>query len=146
DIAEVIRQYGSEPKRDLRELFRRMVFNILVSNDDDHLRNHAFLQDGKGWRLSPLYDVVPRPQTGQHPNLILGVGDRGREASLPNALTSAGAFGLTSNEAIALIEDLRAHAQRRWRPALAESGLKPTDIERLASCFARSEIEKWQSL
>jgi serine/threonine-protein kinase HipA len=144
DLAEIIRQYGTQPKQDLRELFRRMVFNILVANDDDHLRNHAFLFDGKGWRLSPLYDVVPRPQTGPHPNLILGVGDRGREASLPNALSSAAAFGLNMHEAIKLIEELRLHVQRRWKPVLAESGIKSADVERLTSCFAKSEIVEWQ--
>jgi serine/threonine-protein kinase HipA len=145
DLADVIRQYGTEPKRDLRELFRRMVFNILVSNDDDHLRNHAFIYDGKGWRLSPLYDVVPRPQAGTHPNLILGVGDRGREASLPNALTCAGSFGLKIDEAIVLIEELRVHVERRWQPALAESGVNAADAERMTSCFAKSENAEWQS-
>jgi serine/threonine-protein kinase HipA len=145
DLSEVIRQYGTEPRRDLRELFRRMVFNILVSNDDDHLRNHAFLFDGKGWRLSPLYDVVPRPQVASHPNLILGVGDRGREASLANALTSAAAFGFNAQEAIRLIEELRLHVKRRWQPLLADGGIKSVDIERLASCFAKSEIDQWQA-
>jgi len=145
DLAEIIRQYGTEPKQDLREMFRRMVFNILVSNDDDHLRNHAFLFDGKGWRLSPLYDVVPRPQTGPHPNLILGVGDRGREASLSNALTSAAAFGLNTEEAVKQIDELRHQVKRRWKPLLIEGGLKSTEIERLASCFAKSEIDEWQA-
>jgi serine/threonine-protein kinase HipA len=144
DIADVLRQLGSDPKRDLAELYRRMVFNILVSNDDDHLRNHAFLFDGKGWRLSPLYDVVPRPQTGAHTNLILGVGDNGREASLTNALSSAGAFGLKREEAIAQIEDLRQRVKNRWQPLLAATGIAGTDFERLAPCFARSGDEAWQ--
>lgn len=65
DLAGVIRQYGTSVRTDLHELFSRMVFNILVTNDDDHLRNHGFLGDGSGgWRLSPLYDVVPKPQAG----------------------------------------------------------------------------------
>src|SRR5262245_16692634 len=61
DLAETIRRFGSDPLSDLRELFRRMAFNILVGSDDDHLRNHAFLFVDRGWRLSPLYDVVSRP-------------------------------------------------------------------------------------
>ena len=144
DLADILRQFGSDPKRDLRELYRRMVFNILVSNDDDDLRNHAFLFDGKGWRLSPLYDVVPRPQTGPHTNLILGVGDKGREASLANALTGAGAFGLKPEEAIAQIEDLRQQVKGRWQPLLAEHGIGGNDLGRLASCFAKSENDAWQ--
>jgi serine/threonine-protein kinase HipA len=65
---------------DARELWRRMVFNILCNNTDDHLRNHGFLWDaGKhGWRLSPLYDVVPFPQVGQERYLAIGVGRQGQ--------------------------------------------------------------------
>src|SRR3546814_17136977 len=72
---------------DRHELFARMVFNIMVSNDDDHLRNHAFLFDaqGAGWRLSPLYDVVPRPKLAQERMLHLAVGPQGRLARLDNA-------------------------------------------------------------
>jgi serine/threonine-protein kinase HipA len=145
DLAEVLRQYGTEPKQDLRELFRRMVFNILVSNDDDHLRNHAFLFDGRGWRLSPLYDVVPRPQAGPHTNLILGVGDKGREASLQNALSGIAAFGLSGDEAVRLIEDLRLRVKGRWRHLLTENKIKPDDVTRLTSCFAKSENDRWQN-
>lgn len=144
DIADVLRQLGSDPKRDLAELYKRMIFNILVSNDDDHLRNHAFLFDGKGWRLSPLYDVVPRPQTGPHTNLVLGVGAQGREATLANALSSAGAFGFRPEEARAQIEDLRQRVKSRWRPLLAANGIAGTDFERLASCFAKSDNDAWQ--
>lgn len=72
DLATQLRLFGSMPEADLRELFRRMVFNILVLNDDDHLRNHGFLHDGQGWRLSPLYDVVPKPQRSLDRRLVLG--------------------------------------------------------------------------
>jgi serine/threonine-protein kinase HipA len=144
DLADVLRQLGSDPRRDLHELFRRMVFNILVSNDDDHLRNHAFLFDGTGWRLSPLYDVVPRPQIGPHANLILGVGAKGREASLANALSSAAAFGFKPEEAIVLIEDLRQRVRSRWQPLLTENGIIGNDLDRLASCFAKSANDAWQ--
>ena len=103
DLAEAIRQFGSDPLSDLRELFRRMAFNILVGNDDDHLRNHAFLFDGRGWRLSPLYDVISRPHVGSNGRLILAVGDRGHEATLANALTGAATYGLDHEEAATLL-------------------------------------------
>jgi serine/threonine-protein kinase HipA len=145
DLAEVLRRMGSDPRNDLRELFRRMAFNILVGNDDDHLRNHAFLFDGSGWRLSPLYDVVPRPHAGLNGRLILAVGERGHEATLANALTGAAAFGLKREEAAALLEELRARVAARWKAALSEAGIGAIDIERLASCFIESGRAEWQN-
>lgn len=82
DLARVLEQRGvpGEVAGDRIELFRRMTFNILVSNDDDHLRNHGFLLDAprRGWRLSPLYDVAPRPQAARERYLALGLGPRVR--------------------------------------------------------------------
>jgi serine/threonine-protein kinase HipA len=144
DLAEVVRRYASNPRDDLRELFRRMAFNILVGNDDDHLRNHAFLFDGRGWRLSPLYDVVPRPHVGSNGRLILAAGERGHEATLANALTGAAIFGLKGEEAAVLLEDLRVRVSARWRAALGEAGIGTIDIERLANCFAESGKSEWQ--
>lgn len=95
DLAAALRQHGTSVRADLKELFRRMVFNILVTNDDDHLRNHGFLWDGKGWRLSPLYDVVPKPQVGLDRRLVLGVGSDGRSATLTNALSTSAQFDLS---------------------------------------------------
>jgi serine/threonine-protein kinase HipA len=145
DLAESLRRFGSNPRPDLRELFRRMAFNILVGNDDDHLRNHAFLLDGRGWRLSPLYDVAPRPHVGSNGRLILSVGERGHEATLANALTGAATYGLQREEAATLLEDLRIGVSARWQEALGEAGIGAVDIERFASCFVESSKDKWQN-
>ena len=144
DLAEAVRRFGSDPRPDLRELFRRMAFNILVGNDDDHLRNHAYLFDGRGWRLSPLYDVVSRPHVGTSARLILSVGEKGHEATLANALTGAATFGLERQEAITLLEDLRVCVKARWRVALGEAGVSVVDIERFANCFAEADKDTWQ--
>lgn len=144
ELAEVIRRLGSNPRGDLRELFRRMGFNILVGNDDDHLRNHAFLFDGRGWRLSPLYDVVPRPRSGSDGRPILAIGDDGHAATLANALTSAAAFGLKHDEATALLENLRARIDSRWKAALSEAKLSAVDVERFARSFSQSGNVEWQ--
>src|SRR6266508_929970 len=145
DLAETIRRFGSNPRPDLRELFRRMAFNILVGNDDDHLRNHAFLFDGRGCRLSPLYDVVPRPHVGSNGRLVLAVGERGHEATLANALTGATAFGLNPDEAAALLEELRARVDARWQATLGEAGVGRLDIERFENCFTESSRVEWQN-
>jgi serine/threonine-protein kinase HipA len=115
-----------------------MVFNILVSNDDDHLRNHAFLYDAtrKGWRLSPLYDVVPRPQVAQERMLHLAVGPQGRLATLDNALAGAGRFGLMP-PAAALIIDRVARAVRSWRQSFERLHVPPALCEQLSTAFRR---------
>ena len=99
-LGEQLRLFGSAPVKDAKELWRRMVFNILCNNNDDHLRNHGFLWDGKGWRLSPAYDIVPTPQVSLERDLAIGVGRNGRQATLRNALSDINSFGLSRREAV----------------------------------------------
>jgi serine/threonine-protein kinase HipA len=140
DLARVIERLGvpGTVGRDRVELFRRLVFNILVSNDDDHLRNHGFLLDaGTGrWRLSPLYDVVPRPQVAHERYLVLGVGPRGRAATLDNAVEGSGQFGLTPRAAAEIVDSV-ARVVRRWRVEFAASGIPEREIEPVATAFPR---------
>jgi serine/threonine-protein kinase HipA len=121
---------------DRNELFARMVFNIMVSNDDDHLRNHAFLHDaeGDGWRLSPLYDVVPKPQVAEERTLHLSLGPQGRLARLDNALGGAGRFGLLPPDAARIIERV-VSVTRNWRRTFEDSGVPLRDCEQVASAF-----------
>jgi serine/threonine-protein kinase HipA len=138
DIVEALRRYGdpSRIRTDCRELFGRMVFNILVSNDDDHLRNHGFLWHGKGYGLSPLYDVVPRPnlQKAQERYIHLSVGTQGRLATLPNAMTKHAAFELTRAQATETIERI-ASVVRAWKNHFEQSNVAARDIDAVASGF-----------
>lgn len=140
-IADVISQRGAAAhvRQDREELFKRMIFNILVSNDDDHLRNHAFLYDAdaRGWRLSPLYDVVPSPQVGTDRFLNLGVGPDGRAARLDNAIDGAGRFGITRHAAAAMIQELVA-GTRGWRTTFDSCGVSERDSDVVASAFRRA--------
>lgn len=138
DIAAALRQYGADFTADARELFRRMVFNILCNNTDDHLRNHGFLWEGGGWRLSPAYDLVPHPQQGLTRMLALGVGADGREASLRNALSRCAAFGLHEDEAKAIVRDMAGRC-RGWEEHYRSSGVPATDLPRLATCFIAAQ-------
>lgn len=71
ELAEFITQHGAQTATDLEQLWRRIVFNIAVSNTDDHLRNHGFILDKKGWKLSPAYDLNPvTPANGLHLNIM----------------------------------------------------------------------------
>jgi serine/threonine-protein kinase HipA len=139
DLAGALRQLGAEPRRDLTELYRRMVFNILVTNDDDHLRNHGFLFGPAGWRLSPLYDVVPKPQVGRERTLVLGVGPMGRAATLENAAAGAADFHLTPEEAQAHIDSLAEVVRGRWQEVFAEAGVSAADRRRFATCFRQAD-------
>lgn len=140
DLADALRRYGADPRPDLIELYRRMVFNILVTNDDDHPRNHGFLWEARGWRLSPLYDVVPKPQVGLERTLVMGVGPQGRAATLANAVAGAAAFGLSpedaAGEAAALADVVRTH----WIAEFRAAGLGESDIRRFATCFRQAEL------
>jgi serine/threonine-protein kinase HipA len=138
DLAAALRQHGVEVRRDLHELFRRMVFNILVTNDDDHLRNHGFLFDGRGWRLSPLYDVVPKPQVGLGRRLVLRVGPQGRAATLANALAGAAGFDLSPDEAEAMVATLRRQVAGGWEEQFKQAGVNAADRGRFATCFRLS--------
>ena len=100
-LAEQLWLFGSDPVKDSKEPWLRMLFNIRCNNTDDHLRNNGFLWDGKGWRLSPAYDI-PYPQVSLERDLAIGVGSNGRQATLKNALSDAASFGLPKSQAIAL--------------------------------------------
>ena len=138
DIADRIRRYGVAERivADQEELFGRMVFNIFVTNDDDHLRNHAFLWDGEhqGWALSPLYDVMPRPMLATQRNLHLGIGAQGRLATLDNALSAYARFGLTRVRAEEIIDRVW-RVVRQWRMYFEGFGVPGRQIEKIASAF-----------
>lgn len=138
DLAQAIRRYAHPQciRADNEELFRRMVFNILVSNDDDHLRNHGFLWDPRlpGWRLSPLYDVLPRPSVAFERQLHLGVGPQGRAATLDNAHAARELFTLSSARAGQAIAEVWA-CVREWKTWFEQWGAPPEQIEKIAPAF-----------
>nr|WP_315187554.1 HipA domain-containing protein [uncultured Albidiferax sp.] len=121
DLAQAVRQWvhPSLIRANTQELFARMVFNIFASNDDDHLRNHAFVRDPRhpnapGWCLSPLYDVVPRPGVARDRFLHLGVGQQGKLATLDNALSASAAFMPQRTDAIATVRRIWGEV-RQWQ-------------------------------
>ena len=138
DIAEIIRMYSSAPIEDLHELWRRIVFNVLVSNLDDHLRNHAFLYDGDGkWRLSPAYDLNPVPIEEKARELTTWISDEGPDASLDLALNAANYFALSGNQATAIIAEVSG-ALTDWRNTATLLGMSATDIAIYASAFRQA--------
>ena len=134
-LADNLRRWSDKPESDGVELFRRMVFNSAVTNNDDHPRNHALLFRGKGWRLSPAYDLVPAPMVSlQRRDLALTVGAYGRTASMYNLLSQCGRFGLSEGDARVLIDDMTL-VIGKWREIFATCGVSARDIDYLAIAF-----------
>lgn len=138
DIADALRRYGAAHRlaSDLEELFARMVFNILVTNDDDHLRNHGLMwePETRGWALSPLYDVIPRPTHATERFLHLGVGPQGRLATLTNAMGWAVRFGLPRDKALATVDRIW-RVVREWKGHFEEYGVAADEIDKVSSAF-----------
>lgn len=134
DLALAVRAYvhPTQIRASSEELFGRMVFNIFVSNDDDHLRNHGFVRDPRlpGWRLSPLYDVVPRPGVAHERQLHLQVGLQGKLATLDNAMSACSAFTPQRSTALAIIRRIWGEL-RQWRTAFEDMGASGRLIDQL---------------
>ena len=128
DIASFIRSRGAAPERDLRELWARIVFNIAVSNTDDHLRNHGFLLTESGWRLAPAYDVNPDIHGG---GLSLNISRE--DNSL--ALETAGFYGVSPSEAERIVSGTKEAVEGNWRPIAESHGLSREAMRRMASAF-----------
>lgn len=130
-LADELRRWSVKSADDRGELFRRMVFNAMVTNNDDHPRNHALLQTPSGWRLSPAYDIVPVPLVSiERRDSALAVGRFGRVASLYNILSQCEVFGLTKEEAQALIDGMLS-VVRHWREFFSHRGIEPRSIDML---------------
>lgn len=128
-LADNLRRWSDKPEADCAELFRRMVFNAAVTNNDDHPRNHALLRRPKGWRLSPTYDLVPTPVVSlERRDLALTVGNYGRTASLYNLLSQAGRFGLSAEDARKEIDRIVAVA-RQWHESFLACGVSAQDLD-----------------
>ncbi len=131
DMAEFLMEHGADIDADLRELWRRIVFSICVSNTDDHLRNHGFLLEGDGWKLSPAFDVNPNPDgTG----LSLNISENDNSLSLDLALSVAELFRLSGDEAQTII-DLVRESVRKWETVAVELGIPREEQERMRPAF-----------
>jgi serine/threonine-protein kinase HipA len=131
-LADQLRRWSDKPEAACAELFKRMVFNAAVTNNDDHPRNHALLRTNKGWRLSPAYDLVPAPVVSvERRDLALTVGQYGRTASIYNLLSQSGRFGLSAQEARSQIDHL-VDVVRHWRDSFFSCGVSARDIDYIA--------------
>lgn len=133
DLAEVIRKQCRNVAGDLREMWSRILFSVLISNTDDHLRNHGFIRtETDGWQLSPLYDV--NPSIGRTEYLQLNIDEFSSFASVDLVMSVAGFFGLSGDESKAILERER-NAVREWRAVAKSLGLSAREISRMEVAF-----------
>jgi serine/threonine-protein kinase HipA len=135
-LAEQIRRISHQPKRDAHELFRRMCFNTLVSNADDHPRNHAAIATGEGWKLSPAYDLTPKPQIAlERRNLAMTCGTAGTYANINNLLSQSQRFLLRKEEAETIILEMEEIVRKSWWRIARSEGVTETDCDLIADAF-----------
>jgi serine/threonine-protein kinase HipA len=135
-LAEELRRIVSRPKDDARELFRRICFNALISNLDDHPRNHAFIAVDKDWKLSPAYDLTPSPVVSQdHRDLAMECGDQGRFANESNILSQHARFLLDGEEARRIVDGMKEQIDKTWYSTARAAGVSENDAEAIRAAF-----------
>ncbi len=136
DVAQAIESFGDPDaiEADLEQLFRRVVFNVLVSNHDDHLRNHGFLRERSGWRLAPAFDVNPSPFTEEH---SLSLDGEVRVPDLDAVRATAPLFRLREARVAEIVAQVGA-AVAAWRQEATAAGLPRDELDLMAIAFERA--------
>ena len=139
DIADALRAHALDPRAQLTELFRRVRFTILVSNNDDHLKNHGLLHAGGGlWALSPAFDINPQPYRRRH--LETGISElSGNAASIEAAVDAAPFFDIESDAAVVMLSRMVSTIDEQWRARCRAAGMTASEIELYEPAFDHHE-------
>ena len=141
-LSDELRRWSERPAADRAELFRRVVFNALISNLDDHPRNHALIAPGEAWHLAPAYDLTPTPAVSiERRDLALECGPHGRMARRDNLIAGAPRFGLEPDEAGAIIDRMKQTVRRHWREDVRRRGGTEGDCKVIEPTFAYPGFE-----
>ena len=141
EFVDILRQHGAAPNQDMESLWRRIVLSILISNPDDHLRNHGFLYTGpEGWRLSPAYDLNPVPIDIKPRILTTTISLDDGTASIGLAMEVGGYFGLTAPAMRQIAREV-GRAVAKWRVDAAKLGLSSAEMERVSSAFEHKDAK-----
>ena len=132
DIADFIKSYGSDPKNDLLELWKRIVFNMAITNSDDHLRNHAFILQKEGWKLSPAYDINPVPY-GNELSLNVDEYDNTIDINLPINISPK--FGINTNDAKNYADEILDIVKNNWKDLAIKYGITHKQTEDMRPAF-----------
>jgi len=131
DLVGFIMQYCPAAKEDLEQLWRRMLFNVLVSNTDDHMRNHGFILTDKGWRLSPAYDMNPNEMGN---GLTLNISENSNTLDISLALETAHLYQLKAEKAESILKEMHQEISN-WRSVAKKFGISNSEIEQTKRAF-----------
>lgn len=137
-LAEVIQKISSNAEADLLDLYRRMAFNVLIGNSDDHLRNHGFILGDNGYRLSPAFDLLPHPGNVAQQALIIG--SEGNASTLSNLVSMPHKFGIDVETAKGIVEELH-EVTRNAGDFYTGAQMSTLDVSILSNCCRRFEIQ-----
>jgi len=141
-LADELRRWSERPAADRAELFRRVTFNALISNLDDHPRNHALIAPGRDWRLAPAYDLTPQPVVSlERRDLALECGPYGRMARRDNLVAAAPRFGLELGEANGIIDEIKQVVAHHWLDDVLRLGGTAGDCSTIESAFVYPGFE-----
>ena len=132
EIVSFLKANGSKPKEDLEELWKRIVFSMAVSNTDDHLRNHGFILEKSGWKLSPLYDVNPDIY-GNY--LSLNVNSEESDLDFELAIRTSAYYGLDEKKAKEIVNEIAENVRDNWKIIAQKYGINRSEIERMRPAF-----------
>ena len=142
ELVDALGVHGAQARLDSSQLYRRVAFNVMISNVDDHLRNHGFLWAGKaGWILSPAYDLNPVPTDLKPRILSTNIDLEEATCSLDLLESACGYFGLGLKEARMIIREV-AKVTKGWRAIAVEVGAKASEISRMASAFEHEDLNR----
>jgi serine/threonine-protein kinase HipA len=137
DIAGFITQHSPSVKEDLEQLWRRLVFNMLVSNTDDHLRNHGFILTKQGWRLSPAYDMNPNEMGS---GLTLNISENNNSLDLSLAMETANYYQLKKDTAERILQEMQKEVSG-WRRTAKKFGISNSEIEQTKRAFRLADMD-----
>ena len=146
DMVDMMVAHGANLKQELHELYRRILFSILVSNNDNHLKNHGFLYAGNNlWRQSPAFDMNPQPE--RHPHLKTGISElSGSEASIEAAIEAAPFFDLETDAAVSTLSGMLMTVERNWRALFLEAGMNQDEVSYFKPAFDHEETRTARQL
>jgi serine/threonine-protein kinase HipA len=145
-LADELQRWSARPAEDRFQLFRRMVFNALVSNTDDHPRNHALIAPNDDWRLAPAYDITPTPLPGSHErDLAMICGTFGRRARRANLLSGSSRFGIDHDAADHIVSEMQQVVHREWGAMIRRHGGTTDDCAAVAEAFDDEGFEYEQT-
>lgn len=134
EIADIITKCSGSPKEDLKELYKRIIFNMCISNTDDHLRNHGFILKNNNWRLSPVFDINPSIYGD---SLSLSIDGYNKQFSFENALSVTKEFMLSKEEALAIIDSTKNIVTNNWKKLSKKHDISNEEIKYLEPAFPK---------